>query len=83
MRRVEALAQRTGCTPAQLALAWVLGRGDDVFAIPGTRQVRRLEENLGAQHLHLGAGDLRELDAIFPPEAVAGARYADMSFVNR
>jgi aryl-alcohol dehydrogenase-like predicted oxidoreductase len=80
---VKTMAKRKGCTPSQLALAWLFAQGNDVVPIPGTKRVRYLEENAGALDVHLGEGELRELDAVFPPNAAAGARYADMSFVNR
>jgi aryl-alcohol dehydrogenase-like predicted oxidoreductase len=74
VEQVEAVAQRHGATPAQVALAWVLSRGEDVLAIPGTKKVERLEENLGALDLELTDEDLSELDAL--ADAVAGGRYA-------
>jgi aryl-alcohol dehydrogenase-like predicted oxidoreductase len=75
--RVKALAARKGCTPAQLALAWVLAQGEDVVPIPGTKRVKYLEDNLGAVRVTLGADDLAELDRLFPPGAAAGERYAE------
>jgi aryl-alcohol dehydrogenase-like predicted oxidoreductase len=69
------LAQSKGCTPAQLALAWVLTRGKHVVPIPGTKRRERLEENLGALQVELSAAELAAIDAIFPTEAVAGPRY--------
>lgn len=83
--KVKALAADKGCSPAQLALAWVLAQGEDVLAIPGTRKRSRLDENLGALDVVLSKDDLATIDAVFPPEAVAGARYAaaGMTFVNR
>jgi aryl-alcohol dehydrogenase-like predicted oxidoreductase len=72
--KVRELAEAKGCTPAQLALAWVLSRGDDVVAIPGTKRVERLEENLGALELSLTDQDLSELDGL--ADRVAGTRYA-------
>jgi aryl-alcohol dehydrogenase-like predicted oxidoreductase len=74
VEQVEAVAQRHGATPGQVALAWVLSRGDDVIAIPGTKKVERLEENLGALELELTAEDLGELDTL--AGTVAGGRYA-------
>lgn len=74
---VRALAARKGCTPAQLALAWVLAQGEDIFAIPGTKQRTRLDENLGALEVRLSAAELAAIDAVFPPDAVAGARYPE------
>ena len=73
VEQVEAVAQRLGATPGQVALAWVLSRGDDVIAIPGTKRVERVEENLGALELALTDEDLAELDAL--AGAVAGGRY--------
>jgi aryl-alcohol dehydrogenase-like predicted oxidoreductase len=70
-----AIAARVGCTRAQLALAWVLAQGDHVIVIPGTTRVTHLEENLGADAIRLDAATLAELDALLPPESVAGARY--------
>lgn len=74
---VERLARDKGCTPSQLALAWVLSRGDDVVPIPGTKRVRYLEENAGALEVRLSEQDLAALDAAFPPGAAAGTRYAE------
>jgi aryl-alcohol dehydrogenase-like predicted oxidoreductase len=83
VRYVEELARRKGCKPSQLALAWLLARGEDVIPIPGTKRVKYLEENVGAMDVVLSQNELREIEAIFPSGAVSGARYADMSFVNR
>jgi aryl-alcohol dehydrogenase-like predicted oxidoreductase len=80
---VEEMAARKGCTASQLALAWVLARGSDVVPIPGTKHVRYLEENLRAPDVTLDARDLEHLERAFPPDAASGARYPDMSFVNR
>lgn len=74
--RFEALATEKGCKPSHLALAWLLAQGDDVVAIPGTRSIARLEENLGALQMTLTAEDLARLDAAIPPGAAAGTRYA-------
>ena len=70
---VEALAQRKGVTPAQLALAWVLAQGDDLAPIPGTKKVHRLEENAGAIDVTLSADELAEIGAALP--AASGLRY--------
>ncbi len=72
---VEALSAEKGCTLAQLALAWVLARGDDIVPIPGTKRVERLEENLGAIELIFTKGELASLDLAMPPGAAEGARY--------
>lgn len=82
---VSAMARDKGCTPAQLALAWVLAQGDDVVPIPGTRSIARLEENLGALDVALTADDLARLSATLPPDIVAGQRYTEdgMKLVGR
>jgi aryl-alcohol dehydrogenase-like predicted oxidoreductase len=82
--KVEALAQARGCTPAQLALAWVLAQGDDIVPIPGTKRRKYLDENIGALSVRLSADDLAAIDAVFPSGAVAGPRYPEnmMSGVN-
>jgi aryl-alcohol dehydrogenase-like predicted oxidoreductase len=83
VEQVEAVAARHGATPGQVALAWVLSRGDDVVAIPGTKHVERLEENLGALELELTGDDLAELDGL--AGSVAGPRYTpeNMKAVGR
>jgi aryl-alcohol dehydrogenase-like predicted oxidoreductase len=84
VEQVKSLAADKGCSPAQLALAWVLAQGDDVLAIPGTKRRSRLDENLGALDVQLSAAELAAIDAVFPPDAVAGDRYASamMHMVN-
>lgn len=72
----NALAARIGATPAQLALAWVLSRGDDILPIPGTRSIAHLEEDLGAIALDPGADVLAEVETIFAPGTIKGARYS-------
>lgn len=79
---VRRLADTKGVTPGQLALAWVLAQGDDVVPIPGTKRVRYLEENVGAAAVHLDADDLAALDRAVPRDAVAGARYGDLSSID-
>ncbi|GBF05630.1 pyridoxine 4-dehydrogenase [Deinococcus aerius] len=83
VREVERLAAEKGCTPSQLALAWVLAQGDDLVPIPGTKRVKYLEENLGALDVQLTPEDLSRMDAAFPVGAASGERYPDMSSVNR
>jgi aryl-alcohol dehydrogenase-like predicted oxidoreductase len=80
---VEALAAEKGVTASQLALAWVLSRGDDIVPIPGTKRRSYLEENAAAIDVELTPGDLERLERVFPAGAAAGARYPDMSTVNR
>ncbi|HWB55315.1 MAG TPA: aldo/keto reductase [Gaiellaceae bacterium] len=77
--RVESLAREKGCTPAQLALAWVLARGEDIVPIPGTKRRKYLDENLGALDVRLGADDLRRIDEVAPPGVAAGARYPEFA----
>jgi aryl-alcohol dehydrogenase-like predicted oxidoreductase len=81
--KVRELAEEKGCTPAQLALAWVLARGEDVVPIPGTKRRAYLEQNAAATELELTDRELTELDEAFPPGVAAGQRYADMSSVGR
>jgi aryl-alcohol dehydrogenase-like predicted oxidoreductase len=73
--KVKALATAKGCTPAQLALAWVLAQWQYIVPIPGTRHIATLDENLGALSVHLSADDLAAINAVFPMDAAAGARY--------
>jgi len=73
--KIEAIAAAKGCTPAQLTLAWLLAQGDDVVAIPGTRYLPRLQENLGALTVSLSAAELAEIDAAVPAGSAAGTRY--------
>jgi aryl-alcohol dehydrogenase-like predicted oxidoreductase len=80
---VRELAEAKSCTPAQLALAWVLSRGDDVVPIPGTKRRTYLEQNAAAADVELTDDELSELDEAFPPGAAAGPRYADMSSIGR
>ena len=74
--RFRAIAEREGCTPAQLALGWVLARGDDVVPIPGTRSLAHLAENMAAAQRPIAKAVEREVDAIFVPGAIRGARYS-------
>ncbi len=83
VERVREIAAARGVTASQLALAWVLAQGPDVVPIPGTKRLAYLEENIGALDVHLSPADLAALDAVVPIGAAAGARYADMSTVNR
>ena len=80
--RVKRLAADKGCTPGQLALAWVLAQGDFVAPIPGTKRVTYLEENVGALEVELHADDLASLEQAVPRDAVAGDRYGDMSTID-
>ena len=82
---VERMAAEKACTPAQLALAWVLHQGRDIVAIPGSKRRRHLEDNAAALQVHLSSEDLARIDRILPPGAAAGERYAAaaMQALNR
>jgi aryl-alcohol dehydrogenase-like predicted oxidoreductase len=75
--RVAEIARAKGITPGQLALAWLLARGEDIVPIPGTKRSAYLEENLGALDVRLDATDLQQLDEALPPGAAAGSRYPE------
>jgi aryl-alcohol dehydrogenase-like predicted oxidoreductase len=85
VERIRALATKKGCTPAQLALAWVLAQGEDIVPIPGTKRRRYLEENISALDVHLAPEELAEIDTILPAGAAAGSRYSapGMRTINR
>jgi aryl-alcohol dehydrogenase-like predicted oxidoreductase len=75
--KVQEIAREKGCTPAQLALAWVLAQGEDIVPIPGTKRTKYLEENFGALDVMLTPEDLRRLEQVFPQGAAAGPRYPE------
>ncbi|MCB0907379.1 MAG: aldo/keto reductase [Nocardioidaceae bacterium] len=77
VEQVKALAADRGCTPGQLALAWVLAQGDDIAPIPGTKRRRYLEENIGAVEVTLSSDEVAALGRAIPREAVVGARYVE------
>jgi aryl-alcohol dehydrogenase-like predicted oxidoreductase len=81
--KVHEIAAEKGCTPSQLALAWLLAQGQDIVPIPGTKRRQYLEENLGAVDVTLSADDLARIEAVAPKGFSAGDRYPDMSSVNR
>ncbi|MBV8074217.1 MAG: aldo/keto reductase [Candidatus Eremiobacteraeota bacterium] len=81
--RLRALAEEMGVTTSQLALAWVLARGDDVVPIPGTKRRTYLEQNIAATEIVLTPGQLASIEDVAPKGAFAGMRYADMSHANR
>ena len=83
--KIGALAAAKGCTPGQLALAWVLAQGDDVIPIPGTKKVRYLEENAAAADIVLNEADLAAIDQALPAGSAIGERYAPegMRALNR
>jgi aryl-alcohol dehydrogenase-like predicted oxidoreductase len=76
VERVKVIAERRGLRAGELALAWVLSKGDDIVPIPGTKRRRFLEENAGAAEIALSPAEVAELEAAMPEDAVAGARYA-------
>jgi aryl-alcohol dehydrogenase-like predicted oxidoreductase len=84
VERVEEIARRKHCTPAQLALAWLLAQGDDIVPIPGTKQRRYLEDNIGALKVKLTRADLEEIEEVAPKGAAVGDRYheAGMRTIN-
>jgi aryl-alcohol dehydrogenase-like predicted oxidoreductase len=84
-KRISALSANKGCTPAQLALAWLLAQGKDIVPIPGTKRRGYLEENVGALDVRLTADELAEIDTLLPPGAAAGSRYSEpgMRTINR
>jgi len=83
--QVKRLAANQGCTPAQLALAWVLAQGEHIVPIPGTKRRKYLEDNLGALQVVLSPEDLAALDTVFRPDAIAGDRYTavGMALIGR
>lgn len=85
--QLHGLASKKGCTPGQLALAWVQHQGEDVVPIPGTTKVKNFEENVGALQVKLSREEIEEISALFHVDAVAGDRYANLksagsSFAN-
>jgi aryl-alcohol dehydrogenase-like predicted oxidoreductase len=76
VERIRAIAKRKGVTPGQLALAWVLAKGNDMFPIPGTKRRKYLEENAAAADIQLSQSDIAELEAAVPLHEIAGDRYA-------
>jgi aryl-alcohol dehydrogenase-like predicted oxidoreductase len=83
--KIKQLAVAKGCTPSQLALAWVLAQGPDIVPIPGTKRSKYLDENLAAAQIKFSSDELAQIDAILPSGSAAGERYAPggMQNVNR
>jgi len=77
VKKLEALAREKGCTPGQLVLAWLLAQGQEVVAIPGTKRVDRLQENLGALKVELSADDVQRIADAVPAGAAGGTRYPE------
>src|SRR3954447_18736815 len=82
VERVQAIAEEKGVTASQLALAWVMSRGDDVVPIPGTTKVKNLEENVAAAEIDLSDDELARIDEACPKGVASGERYADMSSID-
>lgn len=82
LRRVEAIAADKGVTAGQIALAWLLSRGQDIVPIPGTKRVKYLEENVAAADVALSGADLERLGEAIPRDAAAGDRYPDMKAMS-
>ncbi|CAM4254774.1 aryl-alcohol dehydrogenase-like predicted oxidoreductase [Paenibacillus endophyticus] len=72
---IETMAAKKGCTAAQLGLAWLLGQGDDIVPIPGTKRLERIQENIGSLQVALTADDFAEIERISPKDAAAGGRF--------
>ena len=85
VQRVGEIARAKHCSPAQLALAWVLAQGEDIIPIPGTKRRKYLQENVGALEVHLTSGDLAAIGEAAPRDAFSGARYPEsmLNLVNR
>ena len=83
VKQIKDMADQKGCTASQLALAWVLAQGTDIVPIPGTKQLKYLEENLGAVDVILTESELAAIDTIMPTGAARGERYANMTTVNK
>jgi aryl-alcohol dehydrogenase-like predicted oxidoreductase len=85
VEKIKTLAAEKGCTPSQLAIAWVLAQGEDIIAIPGTKRIQYLEENIASANVQLTPEDLQLIEAIMPPGIVSGTRYPElfMKHLNR
>lgn len=85
VKKIEEIANDKGCTPSQLALAWVLAQGDFLFPIPGTKKVKYVEENAAAVNISLSEKELKQIDKVFPQNAASGQRYTEamMKSVNQ
>lgn len=85
VEKTRKLAMKKGCTPSQLAIAWVLAQGEDLITIPGTKRKKNLEENIASENVHLTKEDLQSIAAIMPAGIVSGTRYPEkfMNALNR
>ncbi len=85
VEKIKLLADQKGCSASQLAIAWVLAQGEDIIAIPGTKRIKYLEENIGSEHVRLTEEDLQSIEAMMPAGIASGTRYPErfMSTLNR
>jgi aryl-alcohol dehydrogenase-like predicted oxidoreductase len=85
VEKIKTLAAEKGCTPAQLAIAWVLAQGEDIIPIPGSKRIKHLEENIASENVQLTREDLQNMEAIMPAGIVSGTRYPErfMNALNR
>lgn len=85
VEKIKSLADKKDCTPSQLAIAWVLAQGEDIITIPGTKQIRYLEENIASEKINLTVEDLQSIEKIMPAGSVSGTRYPEkfMSALNQ
>lgn len=85
VEKIKSLADEKGCTPSQLAIAWVLAQGKDIITIPGTKQIKYLEENIISEKVNLTVEDLQSIEKIMPAGSVSGTRYPEkfMSSLNK
>lgn len=81
VEKIRTLAGEKGCTPSQLAIAWVLAQGEHIITIPGTKRIKYLEENIASENVQLTSKDLQSIEAIMPAGIVSGTRYPEM-FMN-
>ena len=78
VEKIKTLAEEKNCTPAQLAIAWVLARGEDIITIPGSKRIQHLEENVASEKIQLAKEDLQSIEAIMPAGIVSGTRYPEL-----
>lgn len=85
VEKIKTFAEQKGCTPAQLAISWVLAQGEDIIVIPGAKRIKHLEENIASQNVKLTRKDLESIEAVMPAGSVSGNRYPEkfMSVLNR
>ncbi len=77
VEKISALAVEKSCSPAQLAIAWVLAQGEDIITIPGTKGIKKLEENIASEKVQFTQEDLQSIEAIMPSGIVSGTRYPE------